>query len=85
MEYIIQDTKTSSGRREIPMSDDVYECFGRIIANRKKLKVEPMVSGRCGYLYLDKNNMPMVAMHWENISNISVRSIIVSIGYRCQR
>lgn len=65
MEYIIEDTKTSSGTRVIPMTDDVYECFKRIIANRKKPKVEPMICGKSGFLYLDKNDMPMVALHWE--------------------
>ena len=65
MEYVIEDTKTSSGTRVIPMTDDVYECFKRIIANRKKPKVEPMVCGKSGFLYLDKNDMPMVALHWE--------------------
>lgn len=47
------------------MTDDVYECFKRIIANRKKPKVEPMICGKSGFLYLDKNDMPMVALHWE--------------------
>lgn len=65
MEYIIEETKTSCGTRKIPMSEDVYECFSRIIANRKKVKSEPMIDGKCGFLYLDKNNMPMVALHWE--------------------
>ena len=65
MEYVIEDTKTSSGTRVIPMTDDVYECFKRIIANRKKPKVEPMIYGKSGFLYLDKNDMPMVALHWE--------------------
>ena len=31
----------------------------------EKPKVEPMVDGRIGFLYMDKNGMPMVAMHWE--------------------
>lgn len=65
MEYVIEDTKTSSGTRDIPMSDDVYECFRRIIANRPKPKTEPMIGGKAGFLYLDKNDMPMVALHWE--------------------
>lgn len=65
MEYVIEETKTTSGTREIPMSDEVYECFLRIIANRKKVKTEPMIDGKCGFLYLDKNDMPMVALHWE--------------------
>ena len=65
MEYIIEEPKTSCGTRKIPMAEDVYECFSRIIANRKKVKSEPMIDGKCGFLYLDKNNMPMVALHWE--------------------
>ncbi len=65
MEYVIEDTKTTSGTREIPMSDEVYVCFQRIIANRKKVKKELMIDGKCGFLYLDKNDMPMVALHWE--------------------
>ena len=66
MEYIIEDTKTSSGTREIPMTDDVYQCFQRIIANRPKPKTEPMIGGRCGFLYLDKDGKPIVALHWEH-------------------
>lgn len=65
MEYIIKETKTEAGVRQIPMTDDVYECFQRIVANRKKPKVEPLIGGRTGFLYLDKNEMPMVALHWE--------------------
>ena len=65
MEYIIEETKTDAGVRQIPMTDDVYDCFQRIIANRNKPKVEPMIDGKIGFLYLDKNEMPMVALHWE--------------------
>lgn len=65
MQYAIEDTKTSCGTREIPMTDEVYECFKTIIQNRKKPKIEPVVGGKSGFLYLDKNNMPMVALHWE--------------------
>ena len=65
MEYVIEDTKTNAGTRVLPMTDDVYECFKSILENRPKPKVEPMISGRMGFLYLDKNDRPMVAMHWE--------------------
>lgn len=50
-------------RRQVPMTDEVYDCFQRIIANRKKPKVEPMIDGKIRFLYLDKNEMPMVALH----------------------
>lgn len=65
MEYIIEKTKTQSGIRYIPMSDEVMECFRKIIENRKRPKIEPLIDGKCGFLYLDKNGMPMVALHWE--------------------
>ena len=66
MEYVIEATKTTSGTRVLPMTDDVYVCFERIIANRRTPKVEPMIGGKWGFLYLDKNGMPMVALHWEH-------------------
>ena len=65
MEYVIEDTKTTCGTREIPMTEDVYACFQRIIQNRPQPQSEPMIGGKCGFLYLDKNGMPMVALHWE--------------------
>ncbi len=65
MQYMIEEPKTESGVREIPMSEEVEEAFRAIIAKRVKPKVEPMIDGYSGFLYLDKNNMPMVALHWE--------------------
>ena len=66
MEYIIEDTKTKSGERYVPMSQQVVECFCRVIANRKPPKQEPIINGYTGFLFLDKNGMPMVALHWEH-------------------
>lgn len=65
MEYVIEPTKTSSGTRMVPMTPDVRDCFATIIANRKKQKKEPIIGGKSRFLYLDKNGMPMVALHWE--------------------
>ena len=67
MQYIIQAPKTESGVRYIPMTNEVEQCFRTIINNRKTPTVEPMVDGYTGFLYLDKNDMPMVALHWEKI------------------
>ncbi len=66
MDYIIENPKTECGVRTIPLSDDVYECFVKIIHQRPKLEREPNIGGYCGFLYLDKNGKPMVAMHWEH-------------------
>ncbi len=65
MKYIIEGTKTESGERMVPMTPEVKEAFQRILANRKNPKVEPKVDGYSGFLYLDKNGRPMVALHWE--------------------
>ena len=65
MQYVIQEPKTESGIRYIPMSEEVAACFRRIIDNRTAPKVEPMVDGHAGFLFLDKNDRPMVALHWE--------------------
>ena len=61
----IDTTKTYAGTRVIPMQDDVYECFERILARRKPPKIEPMIDGYSGFLWFDKDGKPMVAMHWE--------------------
>lgn len=65
MEYIIEPTKTNAGKRVLPMTQDVYECFQTILKNRKAPKKEPMIGKYVGFLYLDKNGMPMVALHWQ--------------------
>ena len=65
MEYSIEEPKTESGVRYVPMTEEVAACFRRIIANRPKLAVEPMIQGYTGFLFLDKNDRPMVALHWE--------------------
>ena len=65
MEYYIVEPKTESGNRYVPMTDEVAECFHRIIDNRVSPAVEPMVDGYAGFLFLDKNDKPMVALHWE--------------------
>ena len=65
MQYIIEKPKTESGERYVPMSDEVVACFKRILKDRVNPKVEPMVDGMTGFLFLDKNDMPMVALHWE--------------------
>ncbi len=65
MEYIIEKPKTEAGNRVIPISDAVCAAFKRIIDKRPKPKVEPMIDGHAGFLYLDKKGEPMVALHWE--------------------
>ena len=61
----ITSTKTNAGTRTLPMENDVYACFQRILASRKPPVVEPAIDGYSGFLFFDKDDRPMVAMHWE--------------------
>lgn len=62
--HYISDTKTVSGKREIPMTPDVYDCFRRLIAARPMPKVAQIVDGRCGFFYLGRDGMPLTGADW---------------------
>ena len=49
----IQTTKTN-----------VAECFRKIIAARPKVAVEKMIDGQVGFICIDDDGEPLVAMHW---------------------
>lgn len=69
----IESTKTNAGTRILPMEEDVYACFQRILANRRPPLVEPVIDGYSGFLFFDKDDRPMVAMHWEKYFQHVVR------------
>lgn len=46
------------------MTPDVENCFRKIIANKNPPKVEPMVDGRTGFLYFDKEGSITYSLHW---------------------
>ena len=64
--YYVEKTKTACGVRYIPMTDDVYQSLKNILACRKKAKVETIVDGYSGFILLDKDSKPKVALHIEN-------------------
>ena len=65
-------TKTAAGIRKIPMTKEVMECFRRLEAV-KRPEYEIEIDGRKGFLCLDKNGNPMVALHWEHYFNHIVK------------
>lgn len=69
MQYHIESTKTNAGTRKIPMTDDVYMMFKAIIEDRPDNLPEKMIDGHVGFLYRDKDGMPLVALHWEKRFN----------------
>ena len=64
--YFVTEPKTKSGIRNIPMSDPVYMAFSRVLQNRRTPKVEMMIDGYAGFLFLDKEGKPKVGMHLQN-------------------
>lgn len=43
------------------MTDEVYEAFKRIVAERKKPKIEQMIDGYTGFLFLNTHGKPAKA------------------------
>lgn len=61
----IEKTKTAAGVRVLPMTDEVQEAFRRVISNRKNPKIETMIDGYSGFLFLDDRGKPMKSYQWE--------------------
>jgi integrase len=64
--YYVEKTKTECGIRFIPMTDDVYRSLKNILGSRRKMKTETMIDGYSGFILIDKDNHPKVALHIEN-------------------
>lgn len=73
MRLVIESTKTNAGTRKLPITEDVARCFQAIIEDRPKPKFEKMIDGYTGFLFLDDNGNPLVAMHWEHQFNHMVK------------
>ncbi len=64
--YFVEKTKTEAGRRDIPMTDEVFAALKNIVNNRPHVKTEMIIDGYSGFLLIDKNGNPKVALHIEN-------------------
>ena len=71
----VQATKTNAGKRKLPMTKEVEDCFRAIVEDREVMKpssegdvvqMEKAVDGYRGFLFLDNAGLPLVAMHWEH-------------------
>ena len=65
----VESTKTNAGTRKLPMTREVCDCFKAILEARKPPAVERVVDGYSSLLFLDKDGLPEVAMHWEHRFN----------------
>lgn len=84
MRLIIESTKTNAGTRKLPMTEDVFRCFQAIVEDREKPRFEKMVDGYTGFLFLDKEGLPMVAMHWSIGSTTWSRGTTIFSEFRCR-
>ena len=73
MRLVIESTKSNAGTRKLPMSEDVFRCFQAIIEDREAPRYERVVDGYTGFLFTDKEGLPLVAMHWEHRFNHMVK------------
>lgn len=73
MKLVIESTKTEAGKRVLPMTEGVEEMFRSIVEHRHKPVKERAVDGYSGFLFTDRNDLPLVAMHWQHRINHMVK------------
>lgn len=61
----IRSVKTESGERILPMSNDVYTAFCRVLENSKQNKCVETIDGYTDFLFCDDKGKVMVGYHWE--------------------
>ena len=61
--YYIDEPKTQSGVRKIPMNEAVYQAFQRVLKNRKGAKPF-IINGYTNFLFLKRNGYPMTAVDY---------------------
>lgn len=66
----IRATKTDAGSRVLPMSNEVYKAFVRVVNSRKAPDIEEIIEDSdgkkyTGFLFLDNKGKSTVAYYWE--------------------
>ena len=70
--FYIEQVKTENGNRIFPILEkdtELYECFKRLILDRKPPKKEPVIDGISGFLLFSSTNKPYVGYQWSKIFN----------------
>lgn len=52
--------------RTLPMSNEVMDCFRRVLRARANVKIEPMVDGVMGFVFLTQRETPTDKGVWES-------------------
>ena len=69
MEFALEETKTASGKRDFPMTDELHEAFQRIVAKA------PVYDGNTSknplfakaFLFRDTAGLPFTAFRWDKL------------------
>ena len=73
--YFVTEPKTKSGIRYVPMSDIVYKAFQHVV-NTRSTKIEMIVDGYTGFIFLDKAGKPKVGMHLQNYMRLMHKKFV---------
>lgn len=70
--YYIETPKTKNGIRQIPMSEEVYQAFQRVLKNRPKAE-SIVIDGYRNFLFLKKDGFPKVACNYQSMMSSLVK------------
>lgn len=62
--YYIEKPKTKSGERKIPMSEEAYQAFKKVLANRKKPTIPIVIDGYSDFLFFNCKGYPKVSVDY---------------------
>ena len=65
-DFKLVDVVPNGSQKRIAMTEEVYQSLKNILERRRKIKTEIIVDGYSGFLLLDKDDKPKVALHIEN-------------------
>lgn len=67
----IETPKTKKGERVIPMTPDAYKAFSFLVKEVSKRKLNPIVDGHSGFLFVNQNGQAMapygISLSFRNI------------------
>ena len=65
-DFKLVDVVPNDSQKRIAVTEEVYQSLNNILERRKKIRMEIIVDGYSGFLLLDKDDKPKVALHIEN-------------------
>ena len=81
----IEETKTNAGTRILPMTEEVYEAFQRVLENRKAPKVEQIITDTVDFCFWTDGERQWYRISGKSVSSVQLRSTTKRIKGSCQR